>query len=306
VTYLECVPNFSEGRRGRVIDRLAAATEGHGVQLLDLSTDPDHNRTVLTLVGPPAALHQALLCLYDRALAEIDLKEHRGVHPRIGAVDVVPFVPLAGASMATAVQAARQLGQAVGQRFHLPVFYYQEAALRVERRNLAAVRRGGLTELARRLAGEQGSEGWHPDAGPPRLHPRAGATAIGARFFLVAFNAVLATSEVVTARRIARHIRQSNGGLPALKAIGVELAGRRRAQVSMNLVDYRRTSPRQALAAVQHQAKKHGTTVSETEIVGLVPRAAVAGVSASELLLPGELPVLEDRLARLVPELAIS
>ncbi len=293
MAYLECVPNLSEGRRSEVIDRLAAAVQGKGVRLLDLSSDPDHNRTVLTLAGSATALHCALLRLYDRALSEIDLSRHRGVHPRIGAVDVVPFVPLGKATMADAVAAAQRLGQAVGRRFDLPVFFYGEAASHLQRRDLAAVRRGGVAGLARRMAA---GGGWRPDAGPSRLHSQAGATAIGARFFLVAFNAVLATAEVAKARRIARRIRQSNGGLPAIKAIGVELTRRRRAQVSMNLVDYRRTSLRQALAAVRHEARKLATTVIETEIVGLVPSAAVRGVSAGELLLPGELPILEDRL----------
>ncbi len=299
MAYLECIPNLSEGRRGQVIDRLVAAVRGNGVQLLDVSSDPDHNRTVLTLAGRERALHEALLCLYDRALALIDLRDHRGVHPRIGAVDVVPFVPLAQATMADAVNAARRLGQAVGQRFDLPVYLYENAASRPLRRNLATVRRGGLAGLEKRLDSldpEDFEEGWRPDSGPSRLHPRAGATAIGARFFLVAFNAVLATSEVAKARRIARRIRQSSGGLPALKAIGVELAGRRKAQVSMNLVDYRLTSPLRALAAVQREAQTLATEVLETEIVGLVPRAAVQGVSAADLLLAGELPILEDRL----------
>ena len=299
MAYLECIPNLSEGRRGQVIDRLVAAVRGNGVGLLDVSSDPDHNRTVLTLAGTDRALHEALLRLYERALAEIDLRHHRGVHPRIGAVDVVPFVPLAQATMADAVAAAQRLGQAVGQRFDLPVYFYENAAAQPQRRNLATVRRGGLAALEKRLDREDSAVSWRPDTGPSRLHPWAGATAIGARFFLVAFNAVLATSEVTKARRIARRVRQSNGGLPALKAIGVALAGRQRAQVSMNLVDYRLTSPRQALAAVQREARELATEVLETEIVGLVPRAAVEGVSAADLLLAGELPILEDRLREL-------
>ena len=301
---LECIPNVSEGRRGEVIDRLVAAVNCEGVRLLDISSDPDHNRSVLTLVGSEPALHEALLRLYEQVLADIDLRQHGGVHPRIGALDVVPFVPLSQTTMANAVAAAQRLAHAVGERFALPVFLYEEAASHPWRRNLAAVRRGGLAGLERRIAkaGEtNGGEGWRPDAGPSRLHPSAGATVIGARFFLVAFNAVLATTEVAKARRIASRIRQSNGGLPALKAIGVELPGRRKVQVSMNLVDYRLTSPRQALAAVQQEARKLATEVLETEIVGLVPRAAVAGVSAADLLLTGTLPILEDRLSAQLP-----
>ncbi len=290
---LECVPNLSEGGRPEVVARLAAAAaSAPGARLLDVSSDPDHNRTVLTLAGDPEGLHRGLLALYEAALAGIDLGAHRGVHPRLGAVDVVPFVPLGDTPMAVAVAAARRLAEEVARRFQIPVYLYEQAAARPERASLAEIRRGGFEGLAAKLA----DPAWEPDFGPARAHPTAGATVIGARFFLIAFNAVLATADLAIARAVARRVRESGGGLPALRAMGVSLASRGSAQVSMNLVDYRWTPPARALAAVEAEAAALGTGVVETEIVGLVPAAAVAGVSWEELKLPGPFPILEERL----------
>jgi glutamate formiminotransferase len=296
VPLLECVPNVSEGRSPTVIERLARAVRGPGVHLLDRSSDPDHHRTVLTLAGEPDALHGGLLRLYDAALATLDLTVHRGVHPRVGAVDVVPFVPLGAEPMATAVAAARRLGEEVGARFGIPVFLYEEAATRAHTRSLAEIRRGGCDRLAERLA----DPAWAPDFGPARLHPTAGATVVGARFFLIAFNAVLTTAEVEVARTIARAVRESGGGLPALRAIGVLLASRGRAQVSMNLLDYRRTSLPAALERVRREAAALGVGVEETELVGLAPEAALAAARGKTLGLPGLAGdrSLERRLAR--------
>jgi glutamate formiminotransferase len=293
VPSLECVPNLSEGRRPEGVARLAAAaSSAPGVRLLDLSSDPDHNRSVLTLAGEPEGLHQGLLALYEAALAEIDLTRHRGVHPRIGAVDVAPFVPLGGAPMEVAVAAANRLAPVVARRFGLPVYLYERAARRPERTFLADIRRGGFEGLAAKLA----DPAWAPDFGPALPHPTAGATVIGARFFLIAFNAVLATPDVAVARAIAAQVRESGGGLPAVRAMGVHLASRGLAQVSMNLVDYRRTPLLRALERVEEEAAALGTRVVETEVVGLVPAAAVRGVTPEALKLPGPLPVLEDRL----------
>lgn len=280
---LECVPNVSEGRRPEVVARLAAAVDRPGVQLLDVSSDPDHHRTVLTLAGDSESLHAALLALYEEALATIDLTRHRGVHPRIGAVDVVPFVPLGATPMAAAVAAAERLAAAVAGGFGLPVYLYEEAARSAGRRPLAAVRRGGFEGLAAKLAEPE----WAPDFGPVRLHPTAGATVIGARFFLLAFNAVLATPDVEVARAVSRRVRESGGGLPALRAMGVHLASRGLAQVSMNLVDYRKTSLWAALERVRREAEALGTRVIETEIVGLVPEEAAAGALGEALQCPG-------------------
>ncbi|MDX1503475.1 MAG: glutamate formiminotransferase, partial [Thermoanaerobaculia bacterium] len=194
---------MSEGRREAVVDRLAAAATGAGAVLADRSSDPDHHRSVLTLVGEAEALQASLLALYAEALERIDLRAHRGVHPRVGAVDVTPFVPLAGATMADAVAAARSLGAEVAARFDLPVYLYGEAASDPGRRRLADLRRGGFEGFPERIA----TPGWQPDYGPARVHPTAGVTAIGARFFLIAFNVILATREVALARRVARRAR---------------------------------------------------------------------------------------------------
>jgi glutamate formiminotransferase len=291
---LECVPNLSEGRRPEVVARLAAAAAAPpGVRLLDASSDPDHNRSVLTLAGHPEGLHRSLLALYETALAEIDLTRHGGAHPRVGAVDVVPFVPLGDTPMAAAVAAAERLAAAVAERFGLPVYLYERAARRPDRSSLAAIRSGGVEKLEGRIAADLA---WAPDFGPARIHPTAGASVIGARFLLIAFNAVLATADVAAARAIARRVREANGGLPAVRALGIALASRGLAQVSMNLLDYRRTAPLQALRRVEAEAAALGTRVVATEIVGLVPSAAVQGVGAEDLKLTGPLPILEDRL----------
>jgi len=294
VPALECVPNVSEGRRPDVVARLAAAASAPGVQLLDVSSDPDHNRSVLTLAGEPEDLIAGLLALYEAALAEIDLRRHEGVHPRIGAVDVVPFVPLGETPMAVAVAAARRLAPEVGSRFGLPVYLYEEAAARPERRSLASIRRGGFEGLAPKLADPL----WTPDHGPARAHPSAGATVIGARFFLIACNAILDTADVAVARAVAAAVRESGGGLPAVRALGFYLPSRGRAQVSMNLVDFRRTSLGQALDRVREEAAARGARVEASELIGLLPRQAALDVAREALRLPalGPSQLLEERL----------
>ncbi|MFL6192633.1 MAG: glutamate formimidoyltransferase [Thermoanaerobaculia bacterium] len=290
---LECVPNVSEGRRPEVVARLAAAAaSGPGVRLLDRTSDPDHNRSVLTLAGGAEGLRQGLLALYETALAEIDLSRHQGVHPRVGAVDVAPFVPLGETPMAEAVAAAERLGAEVARRFGLPVYLYESAARRPERTRLADIRRGGFEGFPARIA----DPAWAPDFGPARVHPTAGVTVVGARFFLIAFNAVLDTPDVAVARAIARRVRESDGGLPAVRALGVPLASRGLAQVSMNLVDYRRTPLLAAFRRVEQEAAALGAGVLESEVIGLVPAAAVRGLRPEDLKLPGAIPVLEDRL----------
>lgn len=292
---LESVPNVSEGRRPAVFDRLVAALSGHpGATLLDASRDPDHNRSVFTLVGDAGGLRSALLALYPVALGEIDLGRHHGVHPRIGAVDVVPFVALGDTPPAVAVTAARDLAREVAARFDLPVYLYEEAARSPHRRHLAGLRRGGPEGLAARLAaslgagapeGPVGADGepaavppdWLPDFGPPRLHPAAGATAIGARPILVAANALLDSADAAVAAAVARAVRESSGGLGGVRALGLLLPSRGLAQVSMNLVDIGRTPPATAFAAVAREAARHGARIVERELIGLVPEAALAG-----------------------------
>jgi glutamate formiminotransferase len=300
VHLLECVPNVSEGRRPEVIARLAAAAaSGPGVRLLDVSSDPDHHRTVLTLAGDPEGLHQSLLSLYEAALADVDLTRHAGVHPRVGAVDVTPFVPLGDTPMEVAVAAAERLAAAVAERFSLPVYLYERAARMPERRALATIRRGQLEGLAARMA----DPAWHPDVGPARVHPTAGVTVIGARFFLIAFNAVLDTADPTIARAVARKVRESGGGLPAVRALGLHLPSRGLTQVSMNLVDYRRTPVLRALDEVRREAAALGARVVETELIGLIPEEAVLGVARDALQLPELLPgrVLDNRLRKPEP-----
>lgn len=280
---IEAVPNVSEGRRLEVIERLAEAASGEtGCRLLDYTADPAHNRTVLTLAGTPAGVTAALLSVYEAAVAAIDIRLHQGVHPRVGAVDVAPLVPLAGISPGECVERARALGRSVAERFRIPVFLYEEAATQPARRALENIRRGQLAGLAGRMTRAD----WRPDFGPPALHPTAGATAVGVRSILIAFNVNLDTDDLGAAREIARTIRASGGGLPCVKAIGVRL-GSGRVQVAMNLTGYRTTPVESAFGAVRDAAARRGIAVAGSEIVGLVPAAALDAAGAERVGLAG-------------------
>ncbi|MCM3881926.1 MAG: glutamate formimidoyltransferase [Vicinamibacterales bacterium] len=268
---VECVPNVSEGRDPGIINALGEALEIPGVQLLDRSSDPSHNRTVYTFVGEPDRLLEAAIRLFEAAIERIDLRQHEGVHPRIGAVDVCPFVPMADTRMADCVALARSTAELVATRFQVPVYLYEEAARRPDRRNLADIRRGGLRDLELRM----GEVAWLPDFGRPTLHPTAGATAIGARPILVAYNVNLESDRLDVARRIASVIRESGGGFASVKAMGVRLHHRGIVQVSMNLSDYRRTSMTTVFDAISREAALDGVEVLESEIVGLVPPDAL-------------------------------
>jgi glutamate formiminotransferase len=296
VAWLESVPNVSEGRDAERVARLGRALAQPGVAWLDGSSDPDHHRSVFTVAGEPGALERGLVALWAAALAEIDLRRHRGAHPRVGAVDVAPLVPLPGATLADAVACARRVAAELARRFELPVYLYEEAATRADRRRLPDLRRGGFERFGERI----GLPGWEPDFGPARVHPTAGVAIVGARFFLVAFNVVLDSDDLALARSIASRLRTSGGGLPALRALGVPLASRGRVQVSMNLLDYRLTSPLAAFEAVERAARELGARVLESEIVGLAPAAAFAGVDESRLRLASPLAgrLLEPALAR--------
>jgi glutamate formiminotransferase len=271
VPLIECVPNVSEGRRADVIDTLAAAMAAPGVQILDRSSDASHNRTVFTCAGEPPALRDGVLRLFAAAVAAIDLRHHDGVHPRIGAVDVVPFVPLQDATLDDCVALARDVGQRVADTFAVPVFLYEEAASTEARRNLAEVRRGGVNGVAHRMR----QADWRPDFGPDSPHPSAGAAAIGARPILIAYNVNLASNRLSVAKRIARVIRESGGGLSCVKAMGVPLEGRGIVQVSMNLTNYQETSMTTVFDAIAREASTDGVRVLESEIVGLVPADAL-------------------------------
>lgn len=292
----ECVPNVSEGRDPGRIRTLVEAVSAADVTVLDVSSDRDHHRTVLTLAGESDPLIEALLSLYDASVRDLSLNRHRGVHPRIGLVDVVPFIPLTGATLADAVSVAERLGERVAARFAMPVLLYGAAARQPQRRELAPIRRGGLEGLAARLADVAANANHGPDFGPRRLHPTAGATVIGARHVLIAFNVVLDTDDLVIARRVAARVREKGGGLASVRALGLPLAERERVQVSMNLLDYRLTKPIEAFRRIEAESARWGVSVLDSEIVGLVPAAALAPGDAAVLHL-GAYGVLEDRLA---------
>jgi glutamate formiminotransferase len=276
---VECVPNFSEGRRPEVIDRIAAAiADVAGIELLDRQSDATHNRSVLTFVGEHEAVAEAAFRAIAAAEQLIDLTKHQGAHPRFGATDVVPFVPLRAADMPLCVDAAHALGARVAAELAIPVYFYEEAARSAERRNLAVVRAGefeGLREVIERDPSRR------PDEGPARIHPTAGAVAVGARAPLIAFNVNLAADDVELARRIAREVRERDGGLPRVKAIGLALDDG--VQVSMNLTDYRVTGILEAFAAVRTRAAAAGVSVSTSEIVGLVPLDALVHLTRKAL-----------------------
>jgi glutamate formiminotransferase / formiminotetrahydrofolate cyclodeaminase len=280
---VECVPNFSEGRSQATVQALIDAIASvPGVRLLNHTADRDHHRAVLTVVGAPEEMVEAMFRSIRVATDLIDLRRHSGVHPRVGATDVVPFVPIKGLSMRDCVQAAKRLGHRVGTELEIPVFLYERAASHRDHASLESVRRGGLDGLAFRMATDPD---WSPDFGPGQLHETAGAIVIGARPPLVAFNVNLLSADVNVARSIAGKIRQSNGGMPHLKAIGVELASRGMVQVAMNLTDYEATPLHAAFAAVQSQAAERGVSVAGTEIVGLVPLAALVETAKEALRL---------------------
>lgn len=268
--WVECVPNFSEGQRADVIHDLWEASQVSGVRTLGISADPDHHRSVLTLAGEGEAVVDAAFRAARVAVERIDLRSHRGTHPRIGAVDVIPFIPLADTPMSYCVELACNLGERLARELHLPVLLYGRAARRPDRVNLADLRRGEFEGLSRRLALPEED----PDFGPKTPHPSAGAVAVGARPALIAFNAYLNTKDLHVAEQVARAVRGSSGGLAGVKALAMDIRTPG-VQVSMNLVDYRRTPIAAALDMVRREAARYGVTVSATEIVGFVPLGAV-------------------------------
>lgn len=279
---VECVPNFSEGRRTWVIETIVEAIRKADVHILDVSSDPDHNRTVVTFIGTPSTIGDGALRGIAEAKRLINLDEHVGVHPRIGAADVVPFVPLRDVSMSECVDIAHQLGIRVVEELGLPVYFYEYAAKIPARRNLAEVRRHPYEKLKQTI---QTDPTRLPDLGEPSLSS-AGAVAIGARDPLIAFNAYLDTDDVNIAKAIAAAVRQSGGGLPYLKALGLLVRGR--AQVSMNITDFRRTSLYIIMEVVREQARRHGAIVTHTELVGLIPQSALIQTALMYLGLPPE------------------
>lgn len=289
---IEAVPNFSEGRRVDVLDAIAEAIAVPGVYLLDRSSDADHNRSVFTIAGAPDAVREGLFRAVRVASERINLFEQQGVHPRLGATDVVPLVPLRGCTLADCARWARQLGARIGQELDLPVYLYEASATRPERRNLADVRRGQFE----RLVIEIKLPYRQPDFGPAQVGS-AGAVIVGARQFLIAYNVYLQSTDVRIAKAISRSIRESSGGLPAVKALGLLVDGR--AQVSMNLTDYTRTSLYTVLVRIAHLAAEHGTAIDHSELIGLLPTAAVLGNASPPAESAARAEVLAAAAARL-------
>lgn len=272
-TLVECVPNFSEGCKPETVTAIAHAIESvPGAVVLDRHLDSDHNRSVITFVAKPELVVEAALRAAAKAAELIDLREHAGQHPRIGATDVLPFIPVSGVSMEHCVDLAHEAGGRIWEELSIPVYFYERAALRSDRVRLEYVRRRGFEQLGEEIGTNPDRA---PDIGTPRLHRTAGAIAVGARPFLIAFNINLKTNDIALARRIARTVRERDGGLPFVKALGFELSSRGLVQVSMNLTDYEQTPIARAFEAVREETVRQGVEISGTEIVGLLPRAAL-------------------------------
>jgi glutamate formiminotransferase len=291
---VECIPNISEGRRQDVLDACGRAITGAGARLLDVTPDPSHNRTVYTFAGEPALVRAAVVALFDTALPAIDLRQHAGEHPRMGAVDVVPFVPIEGVTMTDCVNMARDVGAELAERHQLPVYLYEEAATQPARRNLEDIRRGEFEGLAEKMTRPE----WAPDFGPSQPHASAGASVIGARMPLIAYNINLATNRLDVAKKIATAVRHSSGGLRFVKAMGIELGDREIVQVSMNLTNFEKTPVFRVFELVKREAARYGVQVLESEIVGLIPQAALTSSAAWYLQLDHFSPqqILENKL----------
>jgi glutamate formiminotransferase len=269
---IECVPNFSEGRNSEKIETIVNSFRGkEGVKLLDYQSDMDHNRMVVTVVGEPTPLKTALIEALGSAIEVIDMTKHKGQHPRMGAIDVVPFIPVKNVSMTEAVDISRKVAKEVSEKYNLPVFLYEESAGRPERRNLADIRKGQFEAMADKIKQPE----WKPDFGPAKIHPTAGVTAVGARMPLVAFNVNLDTDDLTIANNIAKKVRHISGGLRYCKGIGVELKERGIVQVSMNMTDYTKTALYRSFELIKMEAKRHGVNVVCSEIIGLVPMEAL-------------------------------
>jgi len=269
---IESVPNFSEGRNLEIIETIVNSFRGkEGVKLLDYQRDKDHNRLVVTVVGEPDPLKIALIEALGSAIEVIDMRKHKGQHPRMGAIDVVPFIPVKNVSMTEAVDFSRKVAEVVSAKYNLPVFLYEESAIRPERRNLADIRKGQFEAMAEKIKQPE----WKPDFGPQEIHPTAGVTAVGARMPLVAFNVNLDTNNLAIANDIAKKVRYISGGLPYCKGIGVELKERGIVQVSMNMTDYTKTALYRSFELIKIEAKKYGVNIVGSEIIGLVPMEAL-------------------------------
>lgn len=272
VKIVECVPNFSEGRRPEVIEAIVDEVRSvAGVTLLDYAPDADHNRTVVTFVGNPDGVLEAAFKLTAKAAELIDMEQHQGGHPRMGATDVIPFIPISGMKMKECVAMAKTLGKRLAEELAIPVYLYERAATSPGRRNLSVVRKGEYEGFKEKIQDPE----WAPDFGEAKLHPSAGATVVGARPALVAFNVNLDTSDITIANYIAKQVRESSGGLVNVKAMGVTLAERNIVQVSMNMTNYKKTALYRSFEMIKMEARRYGVNVVGSEIIGLVPMQAL-------------------------------
>lgn len=293
---VECIPNFSEGIDKEKVENIVNVFRGvEGVKLLDYSSDADHNRTVVTVVGEPNALENAIINMAEKVYENIDMSKHKGGHPRMGALDVVPFVPIEGVSMDDCIEIANRVGKVIGEKYNVPVYLYEKAATAPHRENLAKVRKGQYEGFFEKIK----EEDWEPDYGPREVNVKGGCVAIGAREPLVAFNVNLGTDNVEIADKIAKKVRHIGGGLRFVKAMGVMLEDRNIAQVSMNLVNYEKTTVYSAFEMVKMEAKRYGVPVIGSEVIGLLPMAAL--VKSAEYYLQIENfsmdQILEKRIA---------
>lgn len=301
---IECVPNFSEGRNKNVIEAIADAPfsqvypePGRRVWRLDIESDADHNRMLVTLIGEPQAVFDAAFEMVKKATELIDMEKHKGEHPRIGATDAVPFIPVAEVSMEECVELAKKFGEKVADELKIPVFLYEEAAGKPENKNLADVRKGEYEGLKIEIEKDPVRR---PDYGPAKMHPTAGAIVVGARKFLVAYNVNLDTTDVAIAKEIAKLIREKDGGFPAVKALGFEIKEKNCVQISMNLCDFEKTNMDVVFRKINEEAEKRGVKVIDSEIYGMVPAAAMKGIDVAELKIKGfkDKQILENNLPK--------
>ena len=283
-TVIECVPNVSEGRNSEVLSEIASAVRSApSVRLLDVSSDPSHNRSVLTLVGDAEGVRQGVRALFGAAVPRIDLTRHRGEHPRMGAVDVVPIIPIRGATVEQCVALSREVGAEIAERYGIPVYLYEDSASSDRRRNLAEIRRGEFEGLAEKMKAAE----WKPDFGPDEPHPTAGAVAVGARAPLIAYNINLGTRDLAIADRIAKAIRHLGGGFRYVKALPVDLADRGQVQVSINMTNFKKSPLHRVFECVKNEAQRHGVSIVGSEIVGLTPAEALVMAAEHYLRLEG-------------------
>ncbi len=279
---IECVPNFSEGRDLQVVEQIVDEIRNfQGVKLLDYSVDADHNRAVVTFAGEPEKVVEAAFNAARKAAGLIDMSKHKGGHPRMGATDVIPFIPISEVTMEECVRYSRELGRRIGEELGIPVYLYEEAATQPHRKNLSAIRKGEYEGFFEKIK----DEAWKPDFGPAEVHPKAGVTAVGARSFLVAYNVELDTGDIEIANAIAKRVRHISGGLRYVKAMGVMLEGKNRVQVSMNMVDFQKSALYTAFELIRIEAGRYGVNVVGSEIVGLVPMEALMDCAAYYLRL---------------------